>query len=510
MAHVLEHGQRLSASILWELQRRYFDRAGPGAWASGDVPHHATSNPAIAHAYAQVVLGFLRDTALDPAAPLYIVELGAGAGRFAFHFMRALAQLTAAARIPPVAWRYVLTDFTESNLAHWRRHPALAPWLACGRLELARFDATVDDQIVLSDGRTVRAPGNPLIVIANYVFDGIPQDLFDVRAGQLAECLVTASVPAPPADPHDPALLGEVAVAFDRRPAGAAPYGEPELDAILDEYRARLTGIVALPSAALRCLARLAALADQRLLLLSADKGYHDEAELMGRPEPRFAWHGSFSLAVNYHAIARFFERRGGRALTQVTPPGALDVAAFVLDGGAAHPETALAFATALAGAGPEDLHTVRRALEAVSEPSLDTLLALIRLTRHDTTVFLRWLPELKRQAGGAPEPLQRELRGVAQRVWEEHYAIGSEPDLGFELGVLLAEAGDWGGAAAHYERSLATHGPDASCLFNLGLCLFHLGEPARALARFDAALALAPALEAAQVMRRKALAAAR
>ena len=57
----LEQKQRLSQSLIWKLQRDYFDRQGIGAWRTGAVPHHITSSAFIAQAYARVVFGFLRD-----------------------------------------------------------------------------------------------------------------------------------------------------------------------------------------------------------------------------------------------------------------------------------------------------------------------------------------------------------------------------------------------------------------------------------------------------------------
>ncbi len=57
----LETAGRLSRSVLWRLQRRFFERRGMAAWSEGIVPHHVTCNPYLARAYGQVILGFMRD-----------------------------------------------------------------------------------------------------------------------------------------------------------------------------------------------------------------------------------------------------------------------------------------------------------------------------------------------------------------------------------------------------------------------------------------------------------------
>jgi len=73
----LEENQRLSRSLLWRLQRNYFEQQGIEAWRSGAVPHHITSSPFIADAYARVMMGFLRDwSTLDCGQPVNISSSG--------------------------------------------------------------------------------------------------------------------------------------------------------------------------------------------------------------------------------------------------------------------------------------------------------------------------------------------------------------------------------------------------------------------------------------------------
>ena len=70
--YILEQGHRLSQSLLWKLQRKFFDQQGIEAWRQGTVPHYVTSNPFIANAYAKVIFAFIRDVqaVLDPALKL--------------------------------------------------------------------------------------------------------------------------------------------------------------------------------------------------------------------------------------------------------------------------------------------------------------------------------------------------------------------------------------------------------------------------------------------------------
>src|SRR5690348_13938495 len=170
----------MSQSRVWDLLRAYYEQQASQAFA--EVPHQVLDNPFIAAAYARVVAGYLRDVAreqaLDLDEPLYIVELGAGAGRFAHGFTRELEALLDALplELPPVV--YVMTDLSEGTLADWEANPLLAD----ARIDFARFDVAADTTLELRRrATTIQQSSNPLVVIANYVFDSVPVDAFAVR-----------------------------------------------------------------------------------------------------------------------------------------------------------------------------------------------------------------------------------------------------------------------------------------------------------------------------------------
>ncbi|WP_267256905.1 hypothetical protein [Coxiella endosymbiont of Ornithodoros maritimus] len=68
----------------------------------------------------------------------------------------------------------------------WLNHPALTPYVQRGVLDFVLFDIEKDKDIPLrkdnSDPLT-----NPLVVIANYIFDTVMQDYFYVKNKQLHE-----------------------------------------------------------------------------------------------------------------------------------------------------------------------------------------------------------------------------------------------------------------------------------------------------------------------------------
>jgi tetratricopeptide (TPR) repeat protein len=513
----LQGSRRLSRSILWDLQSRFFHRQAVLAWSEGTVPQYITSTPLLAGAYARVVHGWLRDglagdsPAIDRSRPVHILDLGAGSGRFAYRFLKLFHQ--PGGDTPGVTVRYVMTDRVARNLEFWRDHPSFQPFLAAGRLDFARFDteeADGQEEIrLLVSGEVLPAggAGNPLVVFANYFFDGIPQDAFVIGAGALQERLVSLGTPGEEPDPDDPALLSRVRLGFeDRRVSSLGYYGEPDLDRILEEYARDLPGGTALlfPCAALRCVRRLAAVSGGRLLLLSADKGYHRAEDLAGREEPEIEVHGSFSMMVNYHAIGRYFLHQGGEALHPPHGHSHLDVSAFLSAAPAGgYPETRRAYREAVGCWGPDDFFTLRGGLDRLAGSlSLEQRLSFLQLSGWDDAVLTDAFPTLLRQVADAPEALRQRVRQAIERVWELYLPIGEEGDLAFSLGALLYEMFDYPGAIAYFERSLRLHGPAASTSYNLGACYYGLRRMDDALRHVEEALALDPSFESAAAMR--------
>ncbi len=525
-SHVLEHGKRLSESLLWQLQRKFFDVQGVRAWTEGQVPHYITSNGWIADSYAKVVLGWLRDCSgttspqrgsfapLDLRHPVYIVELGCGAGRFGYLFLNRFLDLLGRSPLSHVPVRYVLTDFTENNLDHLRNHPDLQSFVESGVLDFARYDAGEDFEIRLTCSGEVLSPQtlrNPLIVLANYVFDGIPQDVFSVHDGKFFECLATLAAPEGEIDLEDSGMLGRIVVSWEECPAPADYYGDPELDRILQEYVASLDDTTFLfPCAAIRGARQLARLSDNRLLLLSGDKGFSREELLTGRSEPGLAVHGSFSMMVNYHAFGRWFVHQGGDFLSTTHLYSSLSIVAGLFGtppGGLL--ETRLAFDDAIERLGPDDFFDLKKSVErGYEELPLEELLTWLRLSGWDSNILLGCFPALMKQVGTAPDLLRVEVYHAVHEIWRVYFPIRESLDLPFHLGVLLTEIQCYEDALSFFRQSVALYGSNPATVFNVGLCLFHLGDTEAALAHAEQAIEGAPDFEPAQTLRDEATAA--
>lgn len=457
----------LSQSRVWSLQHDFYDARGSDAFA--DVPHQVVDNPFVAAAYARVVSGFLRDCArgaLDLDEPLYVVELGAGAGRFAHGFVRELGERLERLplQLPPIV--YVMTDFADTTIADWERNDALAD----ERIDFARFDVARDATLRLRRrGVELTRLANPLVVLANYLFDSVPADAFAVADGAISECLVAVE-----GDDVDTMEL-----TYTRRPIAADHYGDADLDALLERYRTSLSDtVVTIPRAAIDCLGRLRALSGDRLLLLSADKAHSTEEALDLREEPDVSRHGGcFSLMVNFHALGLYARRNGGSAYDGGDRHETIDVAAYVFgDPPGGYAETALAYDDAIERFSPDDHFTLTEGVDRVAgELTVAELVALLRLTGWDAFTLLSVAEALRERLADADEAVVEDLRQALYATYDGHFSVPGEGDLPFAIGLLLYDMGDYEDALEFFEASRDRHGPHPATEKNIELCTAQL-----------------------------------
>jgi SAM-dependent methyltransferase len=481
---VVAQSEPLSRSALWTLQRAYFNQAGVNAWRTGQVPHYITSNPFMAAAYARVVTGFLRDLASAgtrvPGEPLTIVELGAGSGRFAFHLLQKLLAEPRIALLRGAPIRYVMTDVSPANLAFWREHAQLRPYFEAGVLDVALFDAERDESLHLELSGETLEPGNArgqLVVIANYVFDGLRHDAWLVSGGVLHESRLTLTANTCESEGADPALLQSLDASFEHVPLQGEPEVEPDQAFLVTEYQQLLgQGAFQIPCAALTCIRALSRLSSGGFLLLSADKGYCREEELLYRSDPDIARHGSVSLPVNYHAIGRYVERLGGQALFPAQASPSLVVGAFLLEAPAGGDETRAAFASAVDNFGPGDWFMIKKGVEAAcTEMDLPHLLAAIRLGGCDAKLFMDISERLVELCASAAGPERRACFTLARQIHQLHFDLGEPRDLALHLGVWMRELGYLEEAIRYFEIARVARGTTALIAYNLAFC--HLGQ---------------------------------
>lgn len=486
--------RRFRESALSSLQRAYFEQRGPLAWSGGEVPHVATNSAMLAHAYAEIAFAFLRDRIRltgGIAEPLTICELGGGSGRFAFHFLDSLSQLCGEAEIGPGAFRYVLTDTVEANRDFWREHGHFAPWLAAKTLDIAHFDITAPAALTLEISGETITPGalaHPLVVIANYVFDSVPSDLFRFIDGRCFETLIAADLPSD----ASVATLVTAALRYDDVPVADSPYAEPDLRRLFEAYREAIADTrLLLPAPAIAALRFLSSLSRRGLFGMAVDKGDCTLAALDRRAEPPLVWHGSVSMPVNFHALAHWCEHQGGVTLLPARRGHHFETIGLLMaDDAAAHVETRLAWRRCVDDFGPDDFHAAtQQARRRFTEMQADELLGYTRLMHCDPVQFGRCLARLTELAPDLATAQRDEIRAIAATAWQRYFPIGEPFDLANGIARLLYAIDDPGGALEYFSHSIELYGTDTGTLYNMACCHMLLGADWEAASLLDEVL---------------------
>ena len=499
---LIERGQRLSESMIWPLQRAFYEREGLLAWKPKAVPFYITSNAFTARAYARTVAGFLRDLAaagpglFDPAAPVYIVELAAGSGQFACLFLRRLLELRdAIPALRGIDLRYVMTDFAPSSVDAWPAHERLAPFFDRGLLDCAPFDLESDRELRLRSGAVLR-PGalrNPLIAIANYTFDSTAQDAFQVEAGTLHERLAAVYSTQEEPDRGDPAMLARIGLRWQSSPIAGRRFDDPLAERVLLRRRREMpVASFLMPTGAFRCVRNLWDLTGGRLVLLCGDKAVSRADELAEAGAPRFYVHGGgcFSFQLDLHALAQYFEEGGGRALVGASRDKRFKVGAYLGPlPGLSPDETRLAFAEQQESFSPADYYALVYGLRSTTaDAPLEVLLSQIRLGSHDYELVFSWRETLAKRAPDAPPWLQAELADALDRVWDEYFPM--QRDLAIEIARILLAMKRPEPALFYCRESLRLAGPQALTFLSAGYACVLLGREREALAYVEQCLA--------------------
>ena len=317
---VREPALRFSDHPIWSSSESYYVSRGLAAFSSGEVPHHISTSRFLALGLAAVVAAFWADASgtasygegegegqseasaaeEEATATWYVLELGCGTGRLGLQLATELRRRHHAC---PGKCCVVLVDLDPSAALRLCATSAAAPLVSEGWLDVASLQADEPAGTplqLLRSGRRI-APGSlrtPLVLLGCYFFDSLPVDVFRVTPGAEDEVEALQGLQALQAEGREDAFAYgpcEPASYFDK--AGRGEEDGPPLGRLLAsclsegaatavrEGRGRACA-TAVPTAAMRCLWRLAGLRHGAgksvpLLLLVGDKVV--EAEEAGR-----------------------------------------------------------------------------------------------------------------------------------------------------------------------------------------------------------------------------------
>lgn len=515
-----EQRYRFSEAPIWDIQRRYFEEAGTMAWSNDQVPQYITSNPMIAHAYAEMIFGVLLDRAGQGqmTEPVCIVELGAGAGRLACHVLHELRSLVAYAGVPLPPVRYWMTDLAMSNVLAWREHPALQTFIADGTLDVAKFDAVHDTELqLLVSGETISAGAlkQPLVIVANYFFDNIPQELLYMDGGRVHETDVYVRYSEQGGEDKPSALLDGLSLRYEERYAPEYEKEDYPYREVISLYREQLEDSYLLfPVVGLTCLERLRAWSSAGFVLITADKGDHRIENLRNAPPPELILHGSFSLTANYHAILYELERHGALALFPAQHYRNLNVGCILhLDGAPAYVHTRLAYRRFIERFGPDEFFSLKEWVDPhLDSMGLQQLLGFWRLGGYDAEFFVQSAKTISSLLPDADEEELQDLASGIERMWASYFVMEQKYNLALDAGLILFEMDRYEQSRRFLELAIEAESGDvvSTVYYCLAVCCFELEQDEDAVRYLKELLALEPdheeAVELLKIMEPKGL----
>ncbi|CAM9892816.1 unnamed protein product [Scytosiphon promiscuus] len=560
---VIDEDKRFSETVLWKLQREFYEKNEVKCWQECVVPNFVTSNCFIAQAYARSIASFLRDhlgrrvlyaSRGQPAdgsnwgtrqKPVYIVEIGAGSAKLSYVLLQKLIKLSKflprrGRRASPTSdddnaadsngsghggdmgaeggfcFKYVITDFSHANFGFWMNHPRLQELFALGVVDFAVFDAEAAPgepgvglwgsgclRLELS-GEELR-PGdldNPVIVVANYVFDSLKQDAFRVHKGLLEELLCTTSTSSgADVDTRSltPELLRYIKCSWNpvrRRPAECYPDDTRLANALETLAGSHEEASFLVPVGAVRAVDCLRALSKGgKALVIAGDKGYVHNSELEGTRDPHLAVHGSFSCMVNFRLLHLMCEAEGGSVLHSQQLDGfKCSAMTYGLDP-KAFPQFRMAFKESTSCFTPNGFSSLQRQLKDESRGlGLRPALALLRLSQHDPDVFYKiFEPVFIDKGPYAGEKLQNDIRRDVKLVHELYFPLQPSKDVAFEIGRIFMGLKDFDSAAELFRDSQRYCGVHHVSWYNMGVCFFYLHHLDQAENCFAESLSLCP-----------------
>lgn len=503
----LENEVRFSESIYWKCQTDYFDDKGINAWI-GNVPYYVTCNSLITYSYAQMALRFIQDGIrnglIDPKETIYLTELGTGSGRFSYQFLTFFTQFVKDFNCD-FKFCYVMTDSTQSNLDYWEQHDQFQPFIEQGILDFAIYWIGQDKPIELKLSNITLSENtlkNPMIAIANYIFDSIPPDAFRVENGKLHEGLISVMTDKHNLGPNNKIIeLNGLKSRFDFKPINPEYYDDPYINQILAFYEENLeTSTFLIPYTSIQCINHLSSIAGGKLAVISADKGYTHYTSLKNLATPHIAFHGSLSVMVNFDCIGQYIKHRGGDVLMATETEGMkvnMFGVGFKFDD---MPETRWAYQQFGHRFSTKEFLLIKNeVIEHASDLTLQEFMSLLKMSYWDPDILVSVAMEWGQKLGEASPGYLDELRAGLLELYDNYYFIPNYKNPLFEMGHIYHVIGDLDMALERYNESMRRFGEDAATVMSIGFCHYYKEDKATALKCFEKALELDPNNESAK-----------
>jgi len=506
----IERKKRLSQSLLWYLQRQYFDEQGVDAW-TGAVPYFVTSNCYAAECYASVVMNFISDWLSQhkesKKEPFYLLELGTGPGQFSFYMLKKINELKKALNLEDVNIKYIMSDITDSNIKYWQKQRVFQPFLKDGSLDFAIYSIEDEKPLRLINGKRDLLPTDiktPVIVFANYLFDCVANDVFRIVDDKVQELRVSLYTESSNMSKGRPIAASKVDIEYHACHIANKCYEDEHFEAILQEQVKQLNNTYLLmPITGLKGIKKLSQLSNGKLLMIASDKGYTSIKSLDNLGKPHIATHGGcISLMVNFYAIQSYFKRLGGGFYLQTPRRGIKTVVCYSgMDLAAKdYPLSQCALEQYVERFSLADYFLLHRHI-TTTDTSLDLGLAAahLKLSGYDPYVYSKLSKRIQKALEDTEYINKMALKTILPKIAEIYYFMPKSHDTNFDIALFYHSLKDYSKALEYYSKSREYFGSTYNVYYNSALCAYYAGDTQQALDFFKRASSINPDAKEAQ-----------
>lgn len=481
----IESSTLFSESLIWELNRNFYHENGIAAFSDEMVPHNVTNNSKCARTYAKLIFALLQDISTEENSdePIYILELGAGHGRLSFQILRHLQKMVDTSLEVLPNYCYVLSDIVEENLNFFLDHHQLQEYFEKGVLDVAYFDSSSTEKLDLRYGKKCILPNQlnqPIVVVANYFFDSIPNELLYFNNNEVSPCSVAINSDVNPNGMDAEEMIENMSFVFSKSISKLPIYESEIINDILDDYRKLLKeSFIFFPKLAMLCLQNIEKFSNKGMMLLTMDKGFHEIQHLKSKKVPEIITHGSFSIWVNFHALCAYCLKKGGKILFPSFSNFHFEIGCLLFfKENQKHQHVEKAYEQSVNDFGPDDFNSIKQlAYENVANLNLIELIALYRLGIYDSSFFIRLLPRLKQLIKTISLEERTRLAQTMDLTWDMYFHINESFDLAYEIGGLYFDLAYYEKALIYFQRSTDIFGLKADVFYNQALCYYQLRQ---------------------------------
>jgi hypothetical protein len=359
----------------------------------------------------------------------------------------------------------------------------LLPYFIEGKCDFAYYDAMhYEDLKLLYSKKTIckHQLNQVIIVIANYFFDSIPQELFHITKNVVSECLIELN-----SKRQDPTNMGrsidfdDINFTFEEKVL-TKKYDEEYLNQILATYQSTIADShILFPNSGLICLEGIKNYSKEGMMVLSMDKGHHLLAEIDNKPLPDFVTHGSFSFQVNFHAFQQYCTFHKGLSFFPEGSNFHVELACLLcLPNAASYIDTIASYEENVNDFGPDDYYGMtKNHYTTVQNMSMRDLLYLIRFSAFDSTFFYNIISSFKKSLKEISVVERGKISQNLHSIWNFYFNINEPFDLAFELGGMFFDLGYYEDAILYFDHSKDKFGVTQDYAYNKALCFFQLSR---------------------------------